>query len=104
MDYVSPLIGNLAPSLNYIPATWDACSPGLALPGDRVAIQRTPPKAGHDSARSAGQASGDRPEPPVPCEKTHADHLVQPAALGLRKAGHHHGEPPGAYEGFASGT
>src|SRR2546422_4089332 len=40
----------------------------------------------------------------VPSVALHADHLVQPAALGLRKAGHHHGEPPGAYEGFATGT
>src|SRR2546422_10224637 len=34
----------------------------------------------------------------------HADHLVQPAALGLREAGHHRGEPTGAYEGFATET
>src|SRR2546425_1456810 len=37
----------------------------------------------------------------VPSVALHADHLVQPAALGLREAGHHGGEPPAAYEGFA---
>src|SRR3989475_4721718 len=37
----------------------------------------------------------------VPGVALHADHLVQPAALGLREAGHHGGEPPAAYEGFA---
>src|SRR5213593_4772577 len=40
----------------------------------------------------------------VPSVALHADHLVQPAALGLREAGHHRGEPTGAYEGFATET
>src|SRR2546430_13557968 len=40
----------------------------------------------------------------VPSVALHADHLVQPAALGLREAGHHRGESSGAYEGFATGA
>src|SRR2546422_293030 len=36
----------------------------------------------------------------VPGVALHADHLVQPAALGLREAGHRGGEASAVYNGF----